>query len=256
MSFLWAVEQPPQDSALISRGFHMAGTCWPIFPPPEYSPSSDRGSALFPLNLPDIIWKMWRQAERTKQTRGENCKKKKVSPRSPGGGSRAGQRSKQPAERRRLAGIDMLSNRRAYNYTAEESINVRHMWLETRLRMAVFSLVSELIRPDISSPSTHIPWKHTWSLMCSCDLPVLVVSRRLKTFWHLVGSLLLVLGFSSNASGPAVGKRRRSSWVCKFELIVPKWKTRPRARVEKVQRKITRARTHLSKPRLSLRAVR
>lgn len=53
--------------------------------------------------------------------------KKRVSLRSAEGGSRAGQRSKQPAKRRRLAGIDMLSNRRAYNYTAEELINVRHM---------------------------------------------------------------------------------------------------------------------------------
>lgn len=54
-------------------------------------------------------------------------RKKRVRVRSAGGRSRAGQRSKQPAERRQLAGIDMLSNRSAYNYTAEEWINVRHV---------------------------------------------------------------------------------------------------------------------------------
>lgn len=110
-----------------AEGFTWLALVGLFFLPRNIHPHQTGAAHLFLLICPTSFERCGDRLSAQSRQGEKIVKKKKVSPRSPGGGSRAGQRSKQPAERRRLAGMDMLSNRRAYNYTAEESINVRHM---------------------------------------------------------------------------------------------------------------------------------
>lgn len=180
ISSSWSSETAAPGLGSRQQRFHMAATCWPIFPPLKDSPLSARGSVPFPLNLPNTVWKMWRQAERTEQTRAENLKR--VSLRLGSGGSSAGQRSK----RRQLTVLTCCRTAELI-ITQWRSWSMSDTWLvDGCIQLQFMAPSARLFPSDIASSFTHIPWKYTWSPMCSSDSPAPVTSRRFKTFGHIV----------------------------------------------------------------------